>query len=204
MNDEAGKRAGWRKITGIGCGVVALILAGLIIYVGVVWEYKIEDPRTVKLRNPKGTATAVLMRHGALMASRMSLYVRSHEYDTTVWVGTVDADDTLTFGELCWSSDGTVLAARCRLTGYSVKDFPKNADLLMFTHAYDLKEDRRLAPGPDVSDGSPQVWTDRAKRIEDLLQSRGVIGVKLAREDREYAFQRISRSEWKPLSELEE
>lgn len=195
---ESSKPKTKNKAIIISIVTVILIVFGACCYILPLYiQYRMASPQKCVLKSPTSVKTAVFLRHGALMASRISFYLESEK--KLLWVGTVEADDALVFEEACWSKDGTLIASKSRVTGYN--EVPETDEPFIFTHAYDLKEEKSYVPESDTSDKSTEAWVKRAKIIEKLLLERGGEDNKVIKGDSEMA--KVSWWQWRKYRDME-
>lgn len=136
-------------------------------------DYDFENPQIAVLSSPDKSKSAYLIWHGALMGRTLTLLTsQTSSFDDGRWIGSVTADDSLTFKELLWSSDSSLVAARCFVGGYC--KLPEGTrDQFLFTHGYDFKSLDRLVPEHDVFDATPEAWINRHAQLEQLFTQKG-------------------------------
>jgi len=175
------------------------LLIGSILLVQVFRSrvaFKMDSPRIFRVHGPADMAIATFIRHGCLHADRISFLVASAAPDAEqIWVGTVDAEDTLFFNEAIASADGTLFAVRS--TCYGLNTLPPPGSTHLFTHAYDFKTGDRLVPVEDIFDTSPEEWRNRSATIEELLAKRGGSVSLASSGDLSSGFRDLSQSEWR-------
>ena len=148
----------------IGYTLVVLIALG-IYKLYRFYDYSCESPYLATLPSPDRSKTAYLLKHGALMGRTISLFTSTPDTNNPVrWIGFVDSDDRIHLGELVWSGDSSLIAARC----YVRSDWlPQGTDnTCLFTHGYDFTADEH------VTDATPESWIDRDHRIKQLFTGK--------------------------------
>jgi hypothetical protein len=136
-------------------------------------DYDFESPQIAVFPSPDKNRSAYLIWHGALMGRTLTfLTSQTSSLDDVRWIGSVTADDSLTFQELLWSSDSSLVAARCFVGGYC--KLPEGTrDQFLLTHGYDFKSLDRLVPTRDVFDATPEAWINRHAQLEHLFTQKG-------------------------------
>ena len=136
-------------------------------------DYDFESPRLAIFVSPDGAKSAYLLWHGALMGRTLTLLTsQTSSLDDIRWIGSVTADDSVRFEELFWSSDSSLVAARCFVGGYcKLPEGTKNQFLM--THGIDFKSLDRLVPKHDVFDATPEAWISRHTQLEQLFILKG-------------------------------
>jgi len=182
----------------LGVGVVALLAVTWLGYrVHRVTDYEVHSPYLVALPSPDANHVAYLLRHGILMGCELTLLVSpTGSEDDARWVGTVESDDSLTFAELVWSKDSSVVAARSLVTGYNRLPEGQSGGPL-FTHAYDFAARESLVPANDSGDATPEAWGERDARIRDLLAARGGEVGTVSGSEVEAGFRKLTWAEWR-------
>lgn len=117
------------------------------------------------------------------------------------WIGSVTADDSLTFGELLWSSDSSLIVARCHVGGYC--KLPEGTvDQFLLTHGIDLTANDRLVPQRDVFDATPEGWIARDNRLSSLLSERGGPSLAVTQGSLHEHTKELTWSEWRKWRRL--
>ena len=172
----------------------SVIILSFILYVTFFFRYHLDAPQKTVLKNTKSGRKAVLLRHGMLMGSRISLLVEDN--DNYIWIGTVDADDSLTLYSIYWSRDGSVIASNSKVM------ICKENNGFMFTHAYDFINRTIYKPDRHGFDNEAD-WIKLSKQIKSLLDSRGGIDKEIKRESLHKTNVKVSYFEWKDFKKLE-
>ena len=137
------------------------------------FDYGIDSPDLAIFTSPDGTKSAYLLWHGILMDRTLTfLTSNTSSLDDVIWIGNVDSDDDLKFNELLWSSDNTLVAARCFVTGYNkLPEGTKNN--LLLTHGYDFESLDRLVPQRRVFKASSEQWISHDNKLKQLFTQKG-------------------------------
>ena len=170
---------------------ILLATAAFLLYMLFLFRYHIDDPRKTVLTNSKSNEQAVLFTYGILMGQRTSLLAKNN--NNFVWVGIVEADDSLGFRNIYWSMDGSVVTA---------KSTNRCTELPTFTHAYDFKNNKLYKPGK-YGFNKKSDWLKLSKKIKDLLKSRGGIGEEFDRDSLYKTNVKVPYFEWRNLNKLE-
>ncbi len=184
-----------RKVILVVAGVlIAAILLGAFCAYRFI-DYDCESPRLAVLPSPDGGRSAYLIRHGALMAHTLTFLVSpSNSGNDLQLMGSVEADDSLTFTELVWSKNSNLVVARCVVGGYNER-FPEGVSNNIFTRGYDFSTSNRFVPARDVFD-SPGGWIARHGELEQLLQSNDGGLTVVSRDDLPAKMRKMSWREW--------
>ena len=180
--------------------IVAVVLA-LLAFGGArayrFIDYDFESPRLAVFLSPDGQNSAYLLWHGALMGRTVTLFSSGTSSHTDVrWIGSVTADDSLTFGELLWSADSSLVVARCNVGGYC--KLPEGTvDQFLLTHGIDLMTDDRFVPRRDVFDATPEDWMTRDGRLRRLLEERGGPRIAVSQNTLHEFTKELTWSEWR-------
>jgi hypothetical protein len=186
-----------RRILFIAAAVALAALAAVAFRFYRFIDYEIEGPQVATFVSPDGTKSAYLLWHGALMGRTLTLLTsQTSSPDDIRWIGSVWADDSLRFRELLWSSDSSLVAARCFVGGYcKLPDGTQAQDLL--THGNDFKSLDRLVPKQDVFDATPEAWISRHSQLEQLFIQKGGQQVCVSEETLFKHMRRLEWSEWR-------
>jgi hypothetical protein len=190
------RTAGRRKVILVAVGILiaAISLGAFRAYRFV--GYGLESPRLAVLPSPDGGRSAYLIWHGALIGHTLTFLVSPSKSGKDLrWIGSVDADDSLTFTELVWSRNSNLVVARCIVSGYNEK-LPEGVSDNVFTHGYDFSTSNRLVSARDVFD-SPGVWIARHGELERLLQSNDGGLTVVSRDDLPTKMRKMSWREWR-------
>ena len=161
-----------RILLTIGFIIIAIVGVGAFrLY--RVFDYEIESPYLATFVSPDGSKTAYLLGHSFLMGRTLTIMVSpAKSGDDIRWIGSVDANDSLTFIELVWSSNSALAAARCYVGGYC--KFPEGTKgQELFTHGFDFTTNERLVPARDMFDAAPDAWIERDRYLEQLFTQNG-------------------------------
>ncbi len=180
--------------------IAAVVLAALALGAFRVYrfvDYDFESPRLATFASPDGKKSAYLLWYGALMGRTLAFFTSQTLSPTNVrWIGSVDADDSLTFRELIWSSDSSLVVSRCYVSGYC--KLPEGTvDQSLLTHGIDLLSNDRFVPERDVFDATPQDWIIRHNRLEQLLLQKGTQRTVASQDNLHDHMKKLTWSEWR-------
>ena len=134
-------------------------------------DYDFQSPELATFASPDGTKSAYLLWHGALNGRTLTLLSsQTSSLENILWIGSVDAEGSPRFNELLWSSDSSLVAARCYVH-YKLPKGTKNKFLL--THGNDFESLGRLALQRDLSDTSAEALINRDNKLEQLFTKKG-------------------------------
>ena len=186
-----------KVIRSIGKGIGVLAFAFLAVVVFWNWlGYFVMKPEMLIAHAPTGSEAAFLVMQGFGAGRDMAFFVSPDGTRKHVQrVGTVTADDTLSFTDIQWSRDGTVVATRSWVLSWREVPWRENQKLSpIFTHGFDFLKTERYVPALDVLDESDEKWRERNRKLKNLLVQRGgAIEV----ESRDDPLRRMSWFQWK-------
>jgi len=154
--------------------IAAVVLTALAL--GVFWyyrfiDYEFQSPELATFASPDGTKSAYLLWHGAPRHRTLTLLAsKTSSLDDILWIGSVDWRSQIQFRELLWSSDSSLVAARC-FVHFKLPEGTKNNFLL--THGYDFESLDRYATPRDLSATSARALINRDNKLEQLFAQKG-------------------------------
>jgi len=154
---------------------ILLIIVVTALTLGYFWfyrffDYDFQNPELATFASPDGTKTAYLLRHGVDRPRILTLLAsQTSSLENILWIGNVDDYGSDRFNELLWSSDSSLVAARC----YVPYNLPEGTSRFLLTHGYDFDSLSRFALQRDLSDISGEMLINRENKLEQLFTQKG-------------------------------
>ncbi|MHC4228087.1 MAG: hypothetical protein ACYSW0_11730 [Planctomycetota bacterium] len=132
------------------------------------FSYDFHSPELATFESPDGTKSAYLLWHGTGRLKTLTLLASKNlPLDDILWIDSFD--EHVTFNELLWSTDSSLVAARC----YVHYAFPEGTKEFLLTHAYDFESLDRFALQRDLSDLSAKELINWDNKLEQLFTQKG-------------------------------
>lgn len=134
------------------------------------FNYDFDSPELATFASPDGTKSAYLLWRGTDRFRTLTLLAsQTSSLENILWIGNVDDHGTDRFNELLWSSDSSLVAARC----YVPYNLPEGTSRFLLTHGYDFESLGRFALQRDLSDISGEMLINRENKLEQLFTQKG-------------------------------
>ena len=154
---------------------ILLIIVLPTLALGAFWlyrfiDYDLHSPELATFVSPDRTKSAYLLWHGT--GSMRTLTLRASQtssLDDILWIVSVDWQFQIQFRELVWSTDSSLVAARC----YVHYHLPEGTDNVLLTHGYDFESHDRFALQRDLSDVSQKELINWDNKLEQLFTEKG-------------------------------
>lgn len=175
-----------------------LLIIGVFILtaraLGAFWFYRFQSPELATFASPDGTKTAYLLTYGVDRARNLTLLAsQASSFESIVWIGNIDWRSEMQFRELLWSSDSSMVAARCSVH----YKFPEGTKEFLLTHGYDFESLDRFALQRDLSDVSAKEIINLDNKLEQLFTQKGGQQSCVSKDNLHGHMRRLKWGEWR-------
>jgi hypothetical protein len=173
-----------------------LVIVLSVVVLGAFWFYRFfdfdfESPELATFASPDGTKTTYLLWHGRQYRPLTILASKTSSLGDIRWIGSLD--ELVTFNELLWSSDSSLVAARCHLHYH----FPEGTKEFLLVYGYDFESLDRFAIQRDLSDVSAKALINLDDKIEQLFTRKGGQQSCISKDNLHSHMRKLKWREWR-------